>query len=61
MDALIPFVEPLSNRTTFEVAVAACDVGGEGTAALVAKLGRATYVGDNGNFLPTQARRAWFS
>ncbi|KAJ7675427.1 hypothetical protein B0H17DRAFT_1080731 [Mycena rosella] len=36
----------------FEDAVEACREGGEGTAALVAKLGRATYVGDNGNLPP---------
>ncbi|KAJ7119555.1 Dak1 domain-containing protein [Mycena epipterygia] len=52
MDALIPFVDALSKTPTFDGAVAACKQGGEGTAALVAKLGRATYVGDNGNLPP---------
>ncbi|KAJ6590569.1 Dak1 domain-containing protein [Mycena vulgaris] len=52
MDALIPFVEALSKVSTFDDAVEACKAGGEGTAALVAKLGRATYVGDNGNLPP---------
>lgn len=52
MDALIPFVEALAAGPSFEAAVTACEAGGEGTAALVAKLGRATYVGDNGNLPP---------
>ncbi|KAJ7471889.1 Dak1 domain-containing protein [Mycena latifolia] len=52
MDALIPFVEALSKGPAFDDAVAACKAGGEGTAKLVAKLGRATYVGDNGNLPP---------
>ncbi|KAJ7641469.1 Dak1 domain-containing protein [Roridomyces roridus] len=52
MDALIPFVEALETASDFEAAVEACRAGGEGTAKLVAKLGRATYVGDNGNLPP---------
>ena len=52
MDALIPFVAALSKATTFGDAVEACKVGGEGTAKLTAKLGRATYVTDTGNLPP---------
>ncbi|KDR72886.1 hypothetical protein GALMADRAFT_252217 [Galerina marginata CBS 339.88] len=52
MDALIPFVDALSTATTFEDAVRTCREGGEGTARLVAKLGRATYVTDTGNLPP---------
>ncbi|KIY44664.1 dihydroxyacetone kinase [Fistulina hepatica ATCC 64428] len=52
MDALIPFVEALATASTFSEAAAACKAGGEGTAKLTAKLGRATYVGDNGNLPP---------
>lgn len=52
MDALIPFVESLSTTSTFEEAANICKEGGEGTAKLVAKLGRASYVSDNGNLPP---------
>ncbi|KAF8151786.1 Dak1 domain-containing protein [Crassisporium funariophilum] len=52
MDSLIPFVEALSNVSKFSEAVEACKEGGEGTAKLVAKLGRAAYVGDNGDLPP---------
>ncbi|KAJ7736744.1 Dak1 domain-containing protein [Mycena maculata] len=52
MDALIPFIDTLGTAPSFEAAVAACKAGGEGTASLVAKLGRATYVGDNGDLPP---------
>ena len=52
MDALIPFVAALSKATTFGDAVEACKAGGEGTAKLTAKLGRATYVTDTGNLPP---------
>jgi dihydroxyacetone kinase len=52
MDALIPFVGALSSATNFGDAVEACKVGGEGTAKLTAKLGRATYVTDTGNLPP---------
>lgn len=52
MDALIPFVEALGTAKTFADAARACKEGGEGTAALTAKLGRATYVGDTGNLPP---------
>ncbi|KAK7446302.1 hypothetical protein VKT23_014508 [Stygiomarasmius scandens] len=55
MDALIPFVEGLSAAGSegkgFEEAVRRCREGGEGTRALKAKLGRATYVGE-GNLGP---------
>jgi dihydroxyacetone kinase len=52
MDTLIPFVAALSKATTFGDAVEACKVGGEGTAELTAKLGRATYVTDTQNLPP---------
>jgi dihydroxyacetone kinase len=52
MDALIPFVAALSKATTFGDAVEAYKAGGEGTAELMAKLGRATYVTDTGNLPP---------
>lgn len=63
MDSLIPFVRALDSSsasslanggsTVLDGAVEACRKGGEGTQALVAKLGRATYVGDsNENGLP---------
>lgn len=48
MDALIPFAETLAESGDLEKAVAASRKGGEGTATLQAKLGRATYVGDQG-------------
>ena len=35
----------------------ACKAGGEGTAELTAKLGRATYVTDTGNLPPDQGCR----
>lgn len=54
MDALIPFAEGLSSATSSSVseaeilreAISRCVAGGEGTKDLVAKLGRATYVGE---------------
>ncbi|KAG7442219.1 dihydroxyacetone kinase [Guyanagaster necrorhizus] len=53
MDALIPFAEGLSSSTAGESetdilreAIRRCVAGGEGTRDLVAKLGRATYVGE---------------
>ncbi|KAL7422835.1 hypothetical protein Q5752_002131 [Cryptotrichosporon argae] len=46
MDALIPFAETLAATGDVAGAAAACRVGGEGTAHLTAKLGRAAYVGD---------------
>lgn len=52
MDALIPFVEALSVATVFEDAARACKEGGEGTTKLVAKLGRASYVNDDGHLPP---------
>ena len=52
MDALIPFVDALAKASSFGDAVQACREGGEGTAKLTAKLGRATYVTDNGNLPP---------
>ncbi|KAF9039619.1 Dak1-domain-containing protein [Hymenopellis radicata] len=50
MDALIPFVEGLSapassDQAGLAEAIRRCVAGGEGTKDLVAKLGRATYVG----------------
>jgi dihydroxyacetone kinase len=56
MDALIPFVEGLASagaqggglKAGFAEAAARCRESGEGTARLVARLGRATYVGDGG-------------
>lgn len=56
MDSLIPFVRALDSSsassvpnggTVLDGAVEACRKGGEGTQALVAKLGRATYVGES--------------
>jgi dihydroxyacetone kinase len=52
MDALVPFVEALARGPTFEAAVTACQAGGESTVTLVPRLGRATYVGDNGSLPP---------
>ncbi|KAL1665340.1 Dak1 domain-containing protein [Schizophyllum commune] len=52
MDALIPFVDALGTAGSFAEVAKACKEGGEGTAKLTAKLGRATYVGDNGNLPP---------
>lgn len=52
MDALIPFAEALANEEDYELAYQAARAGGEGTAKLTAKLGRATYVNDDGNLPP---------
>jgi len=52
MDSLIPFCESLKTASTFAEAVEACKKGGEGTKELVAKLGRATYVGEKEGGLP---------
>ncbi|KAK7036706.1 hypothetical protein VNI00_011371 [Paramarasmius palmivorus] len=55
MDALIPFVEALAEDAaskSFDHAEQACRAGGEGTAKLTAKLGRATYVGGNDELPP---------
>jgi len=52
MDALIPLVAAVSKAMTFEDAVEAWKLGGEGTAKLMAKRGRATYVMDTGNLPP---------
>lgn len=46
MDALIPFAETLANSGDIKAAAQAARDGGEGTARLTAKLGRAAYVGD---------------
>lgn len=46
MDALIPFAETLANSGDVVAAAQAARDGGEGTARLTAKLGRAAYVGD---------------
>lgn len=46
MDALIPFAEELAKTGDIDKAAAACRAGGENTAKLTAKLGRAAYVGD---------------
>ncbi|KAK1923124.1 Dak1 domain-containing protein, partial [Papiliotrema laurentii] len=46
MDALIPFSETLAKTGDFKAAVQACRAGGEATATMQAKLGRATYVGE---------------
>lgn len=46
MDALIPFAEELAKTGDIQKAAAACRAGGENTAKLTAKLGRAAYVGD---------------
>jgi len=46
MDAMIPFAETLAETGDFEKAVKACKNGGEATATMIAKLGRATYVGE---------------
>lgn len=57
MDALIPFVDGLSAPASSDVAglteaIKRCAAGGEGTKDLVAKLGRATYVGSDRGPLP---------
>lgn len=52
MDALIPFVEGLSAGEDLREAIRRCTEGGEGTKDLVAKLGRATYVGTDRGALP---------
>ena len=52
MDTFIPFVAALSNVTTFGDAVETCKLGGEGTAKLTVKLGRAPFVPDTGNLPP---------
>ncbi len=57
MDALIPFVEGLSapassDQAGLTEAIRRCVAGGEGTKDLVAKLGRATYVGADRGALP---------
>ncbi|KIY72772.1 Dak1-domain-containing protein, partial [Cylindrobasidium torrendii FP15055 ss-10] len=57
MDALIPFVEGLaapsnSDAEALKEAISRCVAGGEGTKDLVAKLGRATYVGTDRGPLP---------
>lgn len=52
MDALIPFAETLAREKDYELAYRATKIGGEGTAKLTAKLGRATYVNDDGNLPP---------
>lgn len=46
MDSLIPFAETLANSGDVKAAAQAARDGGEGTARLTAKLGRAAYVGD---------------
>lgn len=46
MDALIPFSETLASTGDLKAAVEACRKGGEATATMQAKLGRATYVGE---------------
>ena len=45
MDALIPFAETLAKTGDLAQAVNASRKGGEATADMTAKLGRATYVG----------------
>ena len=45
MDALIPFSETLAKTGDLKEAAAAARKGGEATKDMVAKLGRATYVG----------------
>lgn len=52
MDALIPFADALESEKDYEKAYEATKLGGEGTAQLTAKLGRATYVNDDGNLPP---------
>lgn len=46
MDAMIPWAETLAATGSAEEAAKAARQGGEGTASLTAKLGRAAYVGD---------------
>jgi len=43
---MIPFAESLAGSGDFKQAVDECKKGGEATATMTAKLGRATYVGD---------------
>jgi dihydroxyacetone kinase len=52
INAPIPLVAAVSKATMFGDAVEAWKLGGEGTAQLMAKLGRATYVTDTRNLLP---------
>ena len=54
MDALIPFAEVLAETGDVKKAAEACRKGGESTVELIAKLGRATYVGEreDGGALP---------
>jgi len=54
MDALIPFAEVLAQSGDIKKAAEATRKGGESTVELVAKLGRATYVGEreDGGALP---------
>jgi len=54
MDALIPFAEVLADSGDIKKAAEATRKGGESTVELVAKLGRATYVGEreDGGALP---------
>lgn len=52
MDALIPFADALADEKDYERAYEATKTGGEGTAKLTAKLGRATYVNDDGDLPP---------
>ncbi|OZJ04492.1 hypothetical protein BZG36_02667 [Bifiguratus adelaidae] len=49
MDALVPFVESLQTTNDLQLAIDACRQGGESTAHLAAKLGRATYVSQTEN------------
>lgn len=49
MDALIPFFESLQKTNDLQLAIDACRKGGESTALLAAKLGRATYVSQTSN------------
>jgi dihydroxyacetone kinase len=46
MDAMIPFATALAESGDLSVAVKECRRGGEATATMQAKLGRATYVGE---------------
>lgn len=45
MDALIPFAETLAKSGDLQQAAQAARAGGEATKDMIAKLGRATYVG----------------
>lgn len=49
MDALVPFIETLASGSTIEQAIDSAHEGAESTRRLKPKLGRATYVGNNGN------------